>query len=355
MRAIVFDGDGHVAVEDRPEPRIVAADDAIVRVTTAGICGSDLHIVEGRDTGVRAGTIMGHELVGVVEELGSEHSWLTVGARVVAPFSVNCGRCFYCRRSLPARCASSMCFGVVDEGGHGLEGAQAQYLRVPMAPSTLMKLPDRRADGQPFRDEDAIFLGDVLSTAYSATEATGIQFGDVVAVIGCGPVGLLAILSALLLGAREVVAVDVVDYRLEKAHRLGATPVHRHSGQLVPLLAQMTEGRGADAVVEAVGNPAALDMAIRAARPGAVVSIAGYHTEEQYPLPIKVAYQKNLTIRTGRCSARTYMPKLLPLVVEGKVPLHELVSHVLLLEDGVRGYEIFARRDDAAIKVLLKP
>ena len=323
MRAVrvhELTGPSALRVDEVPDPK-VGTGQVLIEVRAAGVNFPDVLLSRGLYQFKPTPPFSpGGECAGIVRELGAGVTGVAVGDRVAAT-TVN--------------------------------GSFAEKICLPA--STLMKLPDRRADGQPFRDEDAIFLGDVLSTAYSATEATGIQFGDVVAVIGCGPVGLLAILSALLLGAREVVAVDVVDYRLEKAHRLGATPVHRHSGQLVPLLAQMTEGRGADAVVEAVGNPAALDMAIRAARPGAVVSIAGYHTEEQYPLPIKVAYQKNLTIRTGRCSARTYMPKLLPLVVEGKVPLHELVSHVLLLEDGVRGYEIFARRDDAAIKVLLKP
>jgi threonine dehydrogenase-like Zn-dependent dehydrogenase len=352
VKAIVLAGDNRVALEERPEPRVEEPGDAVVRVTTAGICGSDLHIVEGRDRSARTGTVMGHELVGVVEEVGAAVTDLQPGQRVVSPFSVSCGRCYFCRRDLPARCELSRCFGVVDAEGRGLEGAQAERVRVPLASTTLVPLPELRDDGQPLPDEEAILLGDVFATGYSAARRAGIESGDIVAVVGCGPVGLLAALSAALLGARAVVASDMLAYRREAAARLGALPAAPH--ELQAACEALTDGRGADAVVEAVGTPRALDLAIRVARAGATIAIAGYHTEATYPLPMDAAYQKNLSFRIGRTSARSYIPRLLPMLVESRVSLAPVVSHVLPLEDGVRGYKLFARKEDGALKVLLR-
>jgi threonine dehydrogenase-like Zn-dependent dehydrogenase len=212
-----------------------------------------------------------------------------------------------------------------------------------------MRVPDG------LRDEEVLFLGDVFSTAYSCAEAAEIRAGDVVVVIGCGPVGLMCIKAARLLGASAVVALDRVDYRLEKARSLGAQPEQPDSPTLQRRLSELTEGRGADAVLEAVGSPAALDLAIELARPGAVVSIAGYHTETAYAFPIHTAYRKNLTMKIGRCNARRYMTELLPLVAERKVELTDIVTHTLPLSEGVRGYEAFANHRESALKVVLKP
>jgi threonine dehydrogenase-like Zn-dependent dehydrogenase len=355
MKAITLQRLGEVAVEQREEPRLIEPGDAIVKVTTAAICGSDLHIVSGRDAGVRLGTIMGHEFVGVIEELGSEVEGLTSGDRVVAPFTVSCGCCFFCRRELPARCLDSQGFGFVTGAGRGLQGAQAEWVRVPLAASSLMKIPEAHTDGTALLDEQALFLGDIFSTAYSCAEKARIQPGDGVVVIGCGPVGLLCILAARLLGAGTVVALDTVEYRLEKARAFGALTAAPDLAPAAVLLAELTEGRGADAALEAVGAPAALDLALALVRPGAVVSIAGYHTEPSYALPIQGAYGKNLTLTIGRCNARAYMPRLLPLVLEKQVRLTEIISHVLPLSEAAHGYHIFANRLDRAIKVLLKP
>jgi threonine dehydrogenase-like Zn-dependent dehydrogenase len=354
MRAVVLHRPGEVRVEDRPEPRLPAADEALVRVTCAGLCGSDLHIVSGRDRGCRLGTIMGHELVGVIEEVGGAVSKLRAGDRVVAPFTVSCGACFFCQRGLTGRCLQSRGFGFVTEAGVGLEGAQAQWVRVPLADSTLVPLPARTDDGRPFEDRDALFLGDILSTAYGCAEAAAIATGDVVAVVGCGPVGLLCVQAAQLLGARAVVAVDAVAHRREKARSFGATAA-AGDDEALELVRALTDGRGADAVLEAVGAGPALDLALRLARPGAVVSVAGYHTADLYPLPIQAAYGQNLTLVIGRCHARRNIDRLLPLVLAGRLRHTEIVSHVLPLADAARAYALFADRRDNAIKVLLMP
>lgn len=354
MKAIVFSAIGKVALAERPEPKLLAPGDALVRVTTAGICGSDLHIVDGRDEGIRLGTTMGHELVGLVEEVGPEVTGLAPGDRVVSPFSVSCGACFYCRRGLTARCLSAWCLGVVDEEGRGLEGVQADFARIPFASATLVKLPDAKRDGSPLADEEALLLGDVLSTAWSTAERAGVSAGDVVAVIGCGPVGLLAVLAALRLGASAVVAVDGVDYRRERARTLGAIPCVPEPERLRRELEGRTEGRGADAVIEAVGSASALDLAIAVARPGAVIAVAGYHTAPAYPLPMAAAYSKNLTVTFGRANVRPRIDRLLPLVLDGSLsPAAAVVTHRLPLEEGARGYEVFRRREEGAIKVVL--
>lgn len=355
MKAVVLKEIGSVLLEETPQPVLVEPEDALIRVSLAGICGSDLHIVQGRDPGIRMGTIMGHEFVGTVEQVGSAVEGLKPGDRVLSPFSVNCGKCFFCERNIPARCVRSFCFGFVSEEGKGLEGSQAEFVRVPLASSTLLALPPHRTDGAPLMDEEALFLGDIFSTAYSTAEGGAIQKGDTVVVVGCGPVGLLCILAARLFEPSHIIAVESVDYRVAKARELGATTVEPEPDNVLKLVQELTEGRGADAVLEAVGHPSALDLAIHVVRPGGVVSIAGYHTQSTYPFPIQKAYTKNLTLKIGRCNARKYMQKLLPLVLENRMPLTSIITHTLPLSDAVYGYELFAKRQDNAIKVLLKP
>lgn len=348
MKAIVLEQLGNVVLKDEPDPVLQDSNEAIVRVTTAGICGSDLHIIHGRDPGIRMGTIMGHEFAGTVVDAGRD-TGLTTGSRVLAPFTVNCGRCFFCNRGVTSRCENSIGFGFITEDGRGLHGGQAELVRVPFASSTLLQIPDS------IRDEEILFLGDIFSTAYSCAENCSIQKGDVVVVIGCGPVGLLAVKASLLFQPSAVFAFDFVDYRLEKARQFGAIAVHPSAEDAWKAVAERTDGRGADAVVEAVGAPKALDLAISLARPGATIAIAGYHTEPVYELDILGAYRKNLTFKTGRCNARKYMQQLLPLIQRKSVSLTDLITHVLPLNEGVRGYDIFTNHRDHAIKVLLKP
>jgi S-(hydroxymethyl)glutathione dehydrogenase / alcohol dehydrogenase len=355
MKAVVLKETGKVVLEEVADPELQGPDEAIVRVTTAGVCGSDLHIVHGRDPGIRMGTIMGHEFIGIVEETGSGVAPFQPGDRVLSPFTINCGVCFYCKRGIPARCVRSSCFGFVSEDGSGLEGSQAELVRVPLASSTLLAVPEKRNDGAMLADEEVLFLGDIFSTAYSTAEAAAIQKGDTVVVVGCGPVGLLSILAARLFEPSKIVAVDSIEYRLAKAKEFGAVTVNPEPDQVLQMVREFTEGRGADAVLEAVGHPSALDLAIHVVRPGGVVSIAGYHTQTTYSFPIQKAYTKNLTLKIGRCNARKYMEKLLPLVLQHRVPLTSIITHVLPLSDAVNGYEIFSERRDSAIKVLLKP
>jgi 2-desacetyl-2-hydroxyethyl bacteriochlorophyllide A dehydrogenase len=355
MKAVVLKEIGSVVLEETPEPLLQEPDDALVRVTLAGICGSDLHIVYGRDPGIRMGTIMGHEFVGTVEKVGSAVRGLKPGDRVLSPFTVNCGKCFYCERNIPARCVRSFCFGFVSEEGKGLEGSQAEIVRVPLASSTLLALPERRTDGARLTDEEALFLGDIFSTAYSTAEGGAIQKGDTVVVVGCGPVGLLCILAARLFEPAHIVAVDSVGYRAAKAREFGANTVDPDPDNVLKLVRGLSDGRGADAVLEAVGHPSALDLAIHVVRPGGTVSIAGYHTENTYSFPIQKAYTRNLTLKIGRCNARKYMQKLLPLILENRLPLTSIITHTLPLSEAVHGYDLFAKRQDNAIKVLLKP
>jgi 2-desacetyl-2-hydroxyethyl bacteriochlorophyllide A dehydrogenase len=353
MKAIVLESPGVVRVAERPPPVLSDPGDALVRVTTAAICGSDLHIVEGRDP-CRPGTIMGHELVGIVEQVGGAVARFRPGDRVVAPFTVCCGACFYCRRALPARCVRAACFGLVDAQGSGLEGVQAEAARVPLADSTLVRVPDLGADGAPLLDRDVLFLGDILSTAYGAAEAGGIQPGDVVAVVGCGPVGLLCAEVVLqLFGPSAVVAVEEVGYRRDQAARFGAVAVAPDEARGAVL--DRTEGRGADVVIEAVGAAPALDLGIDLVRPCGTVSIAGYHTAETYPLRINAAYGKNLTLRSGRCNARRHMDRLLPLVAARRLRHTEIITHELPLAEGPEAYAMFRERRGGAIKILLDP
>jgi 2-desacetyl-2-hydroxyethyl bacteriochlorophyllide A dehydrogenase len=355
MKAVVLKETGKVVLEEVQDPKVQGPDEAIVRVTTAGVCGSDLHIVHGRDPGIRMGTIMGHEFIGVIEETGSSVTAFKRGDRVLAPFTINCGDCFYCARGIPARCVRSFCFGFVSEDGSGLEGSQSELVRVPLASATLLAVPEQHMDGAVLTDEEVLFLGDIFSTAYSTAEAAAIQKGDTVTVVGCGPVGLLSILAAQLFEPSRIIAVDSIEYRLAKAREFGAITMKPEPEQVLQMVRDYTDGRGADAVLEAVGHPSALDLAIHVIRPGGVVSIAGYHTQSTYSLPIQKAYTKNLTMKIGRCNARKYMEKLLPLVLQHRVPLTSIITHVLPLSDAVNGYEIFSERRDNAIKVLLKP
>lgn len=353
MKSLVLESPGVVRLAERPPPAVEQPGDALVRVTAAGICGSDLHIVDGRDRGCRAGTIMGHELVGVVDQVGPAVTRFRPGDRVVSPFSVSCGACFFCQRSLPARCVASACFGFVGEDGRGLEGAQAEVVRVPLADSTLVRVPDRGDDGAPLLDREALFLGDILSTAWGCAEAGGIQPGDVVAVVGCGPVGLLCVEVLRQFGPAAVVAVESVDYRREQAARFGAEAVG--PADAIEAVRARTEGRGADVVLEAVGAAPALDLAIDLVRPGGTVSIAGYHTDEVYPLRIQAAYGKNLALKIGRCNARRHMDRLLPLVAARALRHTEIITHELPLSAGPEAYAIFRERREGAIKVLLDP
>lgn len=348
MKAITFQGVEELAFSDVPEPSLEEESDALVRVTVAGICGSDLHPYFGRETGLDPGTVMGHELVGEVVETGSAVSRFHPGDRVVAPFTTNCGACFYCRRGLTARCEKGQLLGWVEDG-RGLHGAQAELIRVPLADATLVPVPDGLDEAV------ALLAGDILSTATFGAELADVAEGDVVAVIGCGPVGLLAIRTALARGARAVVAVDRVPSRLETAERFGATAVSFADADPRAAVDDLTEGRGADAAIEAVGSAPATRAAADLLRPGGRIAALGVHTEPTLALSPGEMYDRNLRYSAGRCPARHYMPASLELAAREEELLATLISHRLPLADGAEAYRRFAAREPGWNKVVLLP
>ncbi len=347
MRALVFHGPFQVRCDSVPEPRLLEPGDALLRVDLGAICGSDLHVYRGNETGLDPGTVMGHEFLGTVVEVGGAVAGLRPGARAVSPFSTSCGRCFFCKSGLPSRCESSQLFGWVQQG-RGLQGAQAEYVRVPLADSTLVPLPSG------VDEEQALLAGDVLSTGFHCAENAGIAAGQVVAVVGCGPVGLSAALFARELGAQVVLAIDSVPERLELAERLGARPVELDA-RVVERVRGASAGRGADAVLEAVGSPAASRLAFELVRVGGTISAAGVHTEPHFAFAPGEAYDKNLTYRAGRAPVRACMERVLARLAAGTLDVSALISHRLSLEEGPRGYEIFEARRERCTKVLLHP
>jgi threonine dehydrogenase-like Zn-dependent dehydrogenase len=348
VKALTFQGREHVRFDAVPEPRIEAPADALVEVRLSAICGSDLHVYHEREKGLDRGTVMGHELVGDVVEVGSEVGTLKPGDRVVSPFTTSCGRCFFCARGLTSRCTQGQLFGWV-ERGRGLQGTQAERVRVPLADSTLVALPDGLSD------EEGLLLGDVLPTGYYCADLAGVEASGVYAVLGCGPVGLMAIVAAVDRGAERILAIDSVPERLELARRFGARALDYRRESPLEAIRELTEGRGADAVLEAVGSPAATRMAVDLVRAGGVVASVGVHTEERFAFAPAEAYDKSLTYRSGRCPARHYIERLLPLVRAGRYPLGAVISHRMPLSDGPRGYALFDARQDGCTKVVLAP
>jgi threonine dehydrogenase-like Zn-dependent dehydrogenase len=349
MRAVILYGKGDVRVEEAPDPTLQSGTDAIVRITTSAICGSDLHPFHGRLPPDDPFPI-GHEFVGVVEETGPEVRGVKAGDRVVAPFSVSCGSCYFCCHRLPAQCETTRhaVFGMGKRGG-GWPGAQAQFIRVPYADFMLERIPAGLGD------EQALFLGDIFSTGYFCAENGGIRPGDTVAVFGCGPVGLCTQMAAHLFEPAQVIAVDFVPYRLELAKTLGCLPLDAGASDPVEYIRATTHGRGADVTLEAVGHESALRMAITAVRPGGTISSVGVYVEKSFDFPIGDAFLRDLTLRMGKCNARNYIAPLMPLIQQGKVDPTRIITHRLPLEEAVRGYRIFDQKEEQAIKVILKP
>jgi 2-desacetyl-2-hydroxyethyl bacteriochlorophyllide A dehydrogenase len=348
MRALTFQGPGEVRYETVRDAKIEAPDDAVVELRLGAVCGSDLHVYRGHETGLDLGTVLGHEFLGEIVEIGSGVTGLAVGDRVVSPFSTCCGDCFYCRRGLTARCEKGQLFGWV-EGGEGLHGAQAELVRVPLAATTLVRV-DEALD-----EEAALLAGDVLSTGIFCAESGGAGPDGVTVVLGCGPVGLMAIAAAREAGCERVLAVDSVPERLDLARRFGAEALALVGDEIERGVLEATGGRGADTVLEAVGSPAATRLAVDLVRPGGTIAAAGVHTEERFAFAPGEAYDKNLTYVAGRCSARAYMERALGVVASGRYPLTEIVSHRLPLAEGARAYEIFDRKLEGCTKALLLP
>lgn len=348
MQALTFQAPGDVRVERVADPRIEAPGDVLVRVEVAGLCGSDLHPYRGREEGLDPGTVMGHELVGEVVEAGGDVERFWTGDWVVAPFTTSCGACFYCRSGLSSRCERGQLLGWV-EGGSGLHGAQAELVRVPLADTTLVAL------GSEDPADTVLLAGDVAATGLFTALSAEVGPGRVVAVVGCGPVGLCAVAAARELGAERVFALDTVPERRALAEAFGAEALEPAVGEAVEAIREATEGRGADAVLEAVGTPDASRAAFDLARPGATVVAVGVHTEPRLAVTPEELYDKNLTYRAGRCPARSLLERALALVRSGRHPFERIVSHRMPLEEAPRAYEVFDRKLDGCTKAVLVP
>ncbi len=378
MRAVAYHGPGTLRVVDKPEPTLEHPNDAIVRVTRTAICGSDLHLYHGLVPDTRVGTTFGHEFTGVVEAVGPSVRTLSEGDRVVVPFNIACGACFFCQRGLLANCdnvnpntdIAGGVYGYSHTTG-GYEGGQAERVRVPFADVGPLKIPDD------MEDEQVLFLSDILPTGYQAAEMGEVKAGETVVVFGCGPVGLFAQRSAWLLGAGRVIAVDHVAERLDLARRwAGAETVNfTEVDDVVLHLKRLTDGRGADVCIDAVGLEAAgstlhrvlgaaflqagrataLTWAIDAVRRGGNVSIIGVYGPPWNLVPIGTAMNKGLTLRMNQCNVRRYMPHLLEHIRAGRIDPRAIITHRLPLEEAPRAYELFARKQDGCIKCVLLP
>ncbi|MCB0294886.1 MAG: alcohol dehydrogenase catalytic domain-containing protein [Calditrichaeota bacterium] len=348
MKALTFRGTGRIEYETVPDPRLLAPGDVIVKTRLCAICGSDMHVYHGRERGLDPGTVMGHEFIGEIVETGREVQRFRVGDAVFSPFFSACGGCFYCEQDLSCRCQRGQLFGWV-ERGVGLQGVQAEFVRVPLADTTLYAIPEA------VEDEAALLLCDILPTGWFCADMAGARPGGSYAVIGCGPVGLLAIISLREMGAGQILAVDLVPERRAMAARLGAIPFDGASPDLVKNIHGLSGGRGPDAVLEVVGLPAAQQLAYLLVRPGGVLAVAGVHNAAKFAFQPADLYNKNLTYRTGRCPVQRYVPRLLPLVQQRKYDFSALISHRLPLRDGVRGYEMFDQKIEGCTKVVLRP
>ena len=390
MKAVCWNGVKDVRVERMPDPEIVNPRDIIVRVTATAICGSDLHLYDGYIPTMKPGDILGHEFMGEVVETGFEITDLKPGDRVVVPFTIACGACFFCARSLYACCDNSMpadkadisetlygyspagIFGYSHMMG-GYSGGQAEYVRVPFADVGPIKVPEGVSD------ERALFLSDIFPTGYMAAENCDIKQGDTVAVWGCGPVGQFAIRSAFLLGAERVVAIDHHVSRLELARGGGADVINFIHTNVKEALDGMTAGRGPDACIDAVGleshgwsvdniadfakkavlvgadRPHVLREAIQCCRKGGVVSVPGVYGGLLDMMPIGAAFGKGLTLRMGQTHMQRYMRPLMDLVASGKIDPSFIISHRLALDDAPQGYRDFKNKQNDVTKVVMRP
>ncbi len=348
MHAVTFRSPFEVAWVEVADPALAEPTDAVVRVELAAICGSDLHVYRGVETGLDAGTVLGHEFLGTVAAVGSAVQRHRVGDRVISPFSANCGDCWFCRRGLTSRCEHSQLFGWVQDG-RGLHGGQAGFVRVPHADATLVAVP---AD---VGLEPALLVGDVLATGFHAAAQGEVGAGDVVVVLGLGPVGLCALLGSRDRGAGVVFGVDSVPERLALAARYGGVPLDRTAQDVEAAVRAATGGRGADVVIEAVGHADATGLAWRLVRSGGTLSVPGVHNERAFALSPGQLYDKNLTYRTGRAPVRAAMPELLLRLRRGDLDLAALISHRLPMADAAHGYALFDRKLDRCTKVLLVP
>ena len=344
MQAVTFQGPGEVRVEERPEPELTGADEAVVRVEATGVCGSDLHIYHGR-VQIEPGFTLGHEFVGTVVAAGDGVSTVSEGDRVLGCYCTACGTCFFCRRGDYHKCDHGKVFGHGATLGN-LQGAQAEQVLVPNANLTLRRVPDGMTD------DVALFAGDVMGTGYHAVSGSGVRPGDSVAVLGLGPVGLCAVQAARAAGASQVIAVDTVEDRLRMAESFGAAPVHLTEQDPRGAVKQATGGRGVDVTVDAVGHPDALELAIRLTRKAGTVSAIGVYAE-RIQVHMGLVWIKALTLVTGHANVIGHVDPVLSLLERGVLDPTPLVTHHMALADAAEAYEVYDRRE--ALKIVLSP
>lgn len=344
MKAVVLAGVGDVRVEEVADPRLEQPDDAILRVSRSAICGADLFPFHGHTPGFEDGTVLGHEFVGEVVEAGRDVRRVRAGDRVVCTSTISCGECAHCRAGRPTQCRNRALFGYSGVYRR-LDGGQAELVRVPHADRCLHPLPES------VDDESAVFLADMLPTGWNAVHRGGARPGDTVVVLGCGTVGLMAVLSAAGIAGR-LVAVDDVEQRRELALRLGATDAVAPE-EAAQVVEEATGGIGADVVVEAAGAVPALDAAFGLARGRGTVSVVGAHFEPDYPLNNLTMFEKELTLRFSWGDPANLRERLLGLVAAGKLDPTPVVTHRLPLADAAEAYRIFDARQ--AVKVVLEP
>jgi len=389
MKALCWNGKYDVRVENVPDPEILNPRDAIVKITSTAICGSDLHLYDGYIPTMEAGDILGHEFMGEIVEVGKQVTNLKVGDRVVVPFTIACGHCFFCQNAMWSLCDNSnpnawmleKLYGSSPSGlfgySHmmgGYAGGQAEYARVPFADIGPIKIPDGLAD------EQVLFLSDIFPTGYMAAENCNIQPGDTVAIWGCGPVGQFAIKSAYMLGAERVIAIDDTPARLQMAREQGhAETIDFSKAPTLDQLKELTGGRGPDACIDAVGleahgtsldaiydrvktatmlatdRPHVLREAIMACRKGGTVSLAGVYGGFLDKVPMGAAFGKGLTLKMGQTHVHKYLGPLLERVQRGEIDPSFVITHQLKLADAAKGYAMFKHKDDGCIKVVLKP
>jgi threonine dehydrogenase-like Zn-dependent dehydrogenase len=388
MKALCWHGANDVRVDNVPDPTIINPRDAIVKITSTAICGSDLHLYNGFIPTMQSGDIMGHEFMGEVVELGSQVKNLKKGDRVVIPFTISCGSCFFCNQDLWSLCDNSnpnaglaeKMFGHSPAGlfgySHltgGYAGGQAEYVRVPFADVGPLKIPDGLSD------EQVLFLTDIFPTGYMAAENCDIKPGDTVAVWGCGPVGQFAIRSAFMLGADRVIAIDRIPERLQMAAAAKAEIINYEEMDAGEAVTEMTGGRGPDACIDAVGmeahgtgldalydkakqavrlesdRPTALRQVILACRKGGTVSIPGVYGGFVDKVPLGAAFNKGLTLKMGQTHVHRYLRPLLDRVQKGEIDPSFVITHRMKLDQAPDAYEIFKNKKDNCIKVVLKP
>ena len=345
MKALTFQGKAQVKLMDVPKPSIKDSGDVLVRITLGAVCGSDLHVYHGFIP-MSPGELLGHEFVGVVEEVGAEVKRFKPGDRVVASFFTSCGHCALCRKGWFNQCVSKATFGMGANFG-GLGGAQAEYIVVPLADNSMEPIPAGMTD------EQAIFVGDILATGYFGAERAEIKPGDAVAVIGAGPVGLMATMCAGLFGPARIFVVDMVESRLETAQDLGGIPINASQVEPVEAIQAQTGGIGADSSIECVGLLSAVDTAIRCVRGGGTISMVGVPSAVLGEFPYMRVWSKALTFRAGYCNVQAYMTTLLNLIAAGRLKPDAIISHRMKLEDGEEAYRMFNARE--ATKIVLTP